>query len=40
MKSDINVAKNATYTRDKPIQEVVNILSEVIEVQIMKQMRE
>ena len=34
MKSDINVAKNATYTSDKAIQEVVNILSEVVEVKL------
>ena len=35
-KSDLNVAKNATYTSDKAIQEMMYILSEVIEQNTIK----
>ena len=40
VKSDIRVAKNATYTSDKTIQEMVNILSEVLETNLINQMKE
>ncbi len=40
VKSDICIAKNATYTSDKTIQEMVNILSEVLETNTINQTRE
>ena len=39
IKSTISIARNATYTSDKTIQEMVYVLSEVIEVHIIEQMR-
>ena len=40
MKSDVQVARNATYTSCKSIQEMLFILSEVIETKILNNMRE
>ena len=40
IRSKINIARNATYTSDKTIQEMVYIISEVIEVHIIGQMRQ
>ena len=40
VKTDIRVARNATYTSSKSIQEMVFILSEVIENKILNEMRE
>ena len=39
IKSKISIARNATYTSDKTIQEMVYVISEVIEVHIIEQMR-
>ena len=39
IKSKISIARNATYTSDKTIQEIVYVISEVIEVGILEQMR-
>ena len=40
VKDDICVAKNATYTSDKSIQEMLFIMSEVIETQILAKMKD
>ena len=40
IKAEISVAKNATYTSDKAIQEMLYVLSEVIEMGILKEMKE
>ncbi len=40
IKSKISIARNATYTSDKMIQEMVYVISEVIERRILKEMRE
>ena len=40
VKSRIQIAKNALYTSDKSIQEMIFVISEVIESQILKEMRE
>lgn len=38
IKSKISIARNVTYTSDKMIQEMVYIISEVIERKILKKM--
>ena len=40
VKSKIRVAKNATYTNHKSIQEMVSILSEVIKIRILRNLKE
>ena len=40
VKSEIQIARNATYTSCKSIQEMIFILSEVIEMNILTEMRE
>ena len=40
MKSRIQIAKNALYTSDKAIQEMIFVISVVIESHILKEMRE
>lgn len=40
MKSDIQIAQNATYTSMRSIQEMLFILSEIIETKILNNMRE
>ena len=40
IKAEISLAKNATYTSDKAIQEMLYVLSEVIEMGILKEMKE
>ena len=40
MKSKIRVAKNATYISCKSIQEMISILSEVIENRILRNLKE
>ena len=39
IKSKISIARNAPYTSDKTIQEIVYVLSEVIGVRILEHMR-
>ena len=39
IKSKIYIARNATYTSDKTIQEMLHIIPEVVEVHIIEQMR-
>ena len=39
IKSKISIARNATYASDKTTQEMVYIISELIEVHIIEQMR-
>ena len=40
MKSNIQIAKNALYTSDKSVQEMIYVISEVIETRILKEIRE
>ena len=40
VKADIHVAKNGTYTSVKSIQEMLSIMSEVIESRILTEMKE
>ena len=40
VKSKIQIAKNAVYTSDKAIQEMLYVISEIIETQILNEMRE
>lgn len=40
IKSKISIARNATYTSDKTIQEMVYVISEIIEREILNEMRE
>ena len=40
IKSDLHVAKNATYTSNKSIQEMFYCISEVIESKILNELRE
>ena len=39
MKENVRVAKNALYTSDQVVQEIVHIVSEVIENEIIEKMR-
>ena len=39
MKSRIQIARNALYTRDKSVQEMVSVISQVIEVRILDEMK-
>ena len=38
IKSKISIARNATYTSDKTVQDIVYVITEVIEVGILEQM--
>ena len=40
VKAKISIARNATYTSDKTIQEMVFIMSEIIEMNILKEMKQ
>ena len=39
MKSRIQIARNALYTSDKSVREMVSVISEVIEVRILDEMK-